>query len=158
MRILIPYNVFTQFQQLWIDFIIEGQASSIYNAHIKSGLNCMIKEDGMHSFANLFHSAKRKGDIGDSTADATARAFFLVLKIFLELCCQYFSLILLLYLDTPTSLNESYAISVVLFNSSSDCENIGIKNNIIRVKSDSLDQQFVRSLTDFNFAVGISCL
>ena len=68
------------------------------------------------------------------------------------------SLILVFYLDTPTGLYKSNAISVVLFNSSSNCENIGVENNIIRVESDSLDQQFIRPLTDFNFAIRISCL
>ena len=41
----------------------------------------------------------------------------------------------------------------MLFNTSRDCENIRIKNNVCRIHANLLRQNLIRTLTDINFSV-----
>lgn len=62
------------------------------------------------------------------------------------------------YLDSPASFDESDAVCIVLFDASCDGENVGIKDDIVRVKSDFVNQYVVGSDTYFYFPISISRL
>ena len=51
-------------------------------------------------------------------------------------------------------LDKINCVIVMLFNAGGDGENIRVKDNIFRRKTDLLGQNFVRSLADFKFALG----
>ena len=60
-------------------------------------------------------------------------------------------------LDPFGRLNKIDRIIIVLFNTGSDSENIGIENNVTRVKAHLLGQDLISPRTDFSFALkGIS--
>lgn len=60
-----------------------------------------------------------------------------------------------IYFDSPTSFYETNSVRIVLFDSCSYCEDIGIKDNVVRVESNFVNQYFERSNTNFHFAIRI---
>ena len=57
-------------------------------------------------------------------------------------------------LDDPRRLNKANSVVVVLIHPGGHREDIGIKNNVLRRKSDLLREQFVRAGADFHTAIG----
>ena len=56
-------------------------------------------------------------------------------------------------LDDFCSFNKIYCIVIVLFYTCSYCKNVGIKNNILRIKSYFFNQYLISSFTNFHLTI-----
>ena len=91
-------------------------------------LYCMVKKGGMHGFPHGIVSTKREGHVTHPTT------YFGSWKIRLDPLCRQ---------------KKVYRIFAVLFHSRSNRENIGVKNDVLRVKFYLIYKHTIASLTDF---------
>ena len=133
----VEQDIFDKFQQIFWNFLVDIQHAGVNNSHVETGVNRVIQKSGVHCFTDRIITPERKGNVAHSTTDQRSRtAFFNLFYCF----------------------NESHRIVVVFLHSSGHSQNIRIKNNIVRRKSNVFGQQLIGSTADFNFLFEFCCL
>ena len=115
-------DIFCKLKKIRGYFTVNLQHASIYNPHILSGFNWIIKEDRMHCFPDRICSPEWKWEIAYSAAYLGIRKVFLY-----PFCCM----------------NKVYSIVIMFLNTGCYGEYIGIENYIFRRKSGFLNKNFI---------------
>ena len=133
----VEQDIFDKFQQIFWNFLVDIQHAGVNNSHVETGVNRVIQKSGVHCFTDRIITPERKGNVAHSTTDQRSRtAFFNLFYCF----------------------NESHRIVVVFLHSGSHRQNIWIKNNVVRSKTNGFSKQFKGSAANFNFVFKQCCL
>ena len=91
----------------------------------------------MHGLTDIIVATEREREVADSSADVCTREIFLY---------------------PSGSFNKIYSIVIMFFNPRSYSKHIGVKNNIVRIKTNFVNQKTVSPLANFDFTGGCICL
>ncbi len=91
----------------------------------------MVQKHGVNGFPRWVIATERKTDVGYAARNLSVGQILF---------------------DPTSGIDEINGVVVMLFNTSGDGKNIGVKNNIFRRESDFICQQSVCTLANFNFA------
>ena len=133
----IEQDVFDKFQQIFGNFFVHVEHSGVDDRHVETGVNRMIQKSGMHCFAHRIITTERERNVAHPTTYQRPRTPFF---------------------DLAYGLNESHRIVVVFLHSGSHRQNIWIKNNVVRSKTNGFSKQFKGSAANFNFVFKQCCL
>ena len=117
-------HIFNKFQEHLVNLIIDRQLACIYNTHVKSCLDGMIKKGRMHDFPEIVIPAERKREIAYPAAYPGMR------QIFLYPAC---------------GTQEIHGVIVMFLNARSYGENIRIKNDILGPEIRFFQKEVIRS-------------
>ena len=92
----------------------------------------MVEKGGMHGLSDMIITAKRKRNITDSSADIGVR------KILSNPFCCF---------------KKIKRIGAVFFHACTHWKNIGVKNDILRWKTNSINEQVIGAFANFNSAI-----
>ena len=95
----------------------------------------MIEKYGMDGLTESIITSKRERYIADAPRSSGVRQVFL---------------------NPRNGADEVNSIILVFFDTGTDCKNIWIKNNVVRIKSDFIYQNYVASAADFDFRSKVS--
>ena len=130
-RTAIEHHVFSTLAQLGRQIVVHTNHAGVDDTHGHAGTNRVIQKDGMNGFARRIIATERETHIGDTTADFGMRQ-------------------VLAY--PARSLDKVNRIIVVLFDASSDGEDIRIKDDVLRREINLVDQQPIGAFADFPLA------
>ena len=136
--VAVEQNVLAQVAEFGFYFIVNYQLPGVYNAHVHTCFNCIVKENAVHSFAHMIVSSKAERNIGNTATYFGKRHPFF---------------------NLTGSFNKINRVVVVFLNSGGYGKNIGVENNILRGKTNLFSQYFVCPVANFYFSflgIGLS--
>jgi len=119
----------------------------------------------MHGLPDRPMAAERKGEIRDTPTDASAREILLdqrndineVLGVVVVLLCLFF-VVFFLFISLVVLLGENTR-KEIFTETSANCEDVGVKNDVVGVKADLFaDQDVVGALADGELGLRVRSL
>jgi hypothetical protein len=117
-------------QQLQIGTLLPAHSAATHlrcvdNAHVHALQAGVVQEGAVEGAPHCFVATEGEGNIGHTAADLAARAHTL---------------------DLTSSAEEVHCVVVVLWEASAHCEDVGVKNNVLWLKPNVLNQDAVCAL------------
>jgi hypothetical protein len=128
-----------QVSELWFNVHVYWNLTCVNNTHVHSILNGVIQEDGMHGISQLVKSSESETEVGKTARDMASWA-------------------LILHSENFGSINEVLCVVVVFRHTSGNGKDVDIKDNILRVESNLINQDTVSSLADSDLILNGSSL
>lgn len=122
-----------ELKQLRVNVCVDGQSSGIDDGHVHTLFDGVIEESAVHRLTDGLHASEGEGEVGQTTADTGQRKVLL---------------------NEINAVKELHGVGGVLLHTSTDGENVGIENDVLRREADLLSQDLVRSLADFELSGG----
>ena len=110
---------------------------SIDDAHVHAGFAGMVQEGAVEAAPYRLVAPEGEGNVGHPPTDLAPRA---------------------LPLDLPGSTNEIHSVVVVLRHASADSEDVGVEDDVFRVKAHLLHQNPEGSGADAHLVLSCGCL
>ncbi len=107
--------------------LLSAHLCSIDDAHVHASFAGMVQEGAVEAASHRLIASEGEGNVGDPSTDLAARA---------------------LPLDLPGSADEVHSIVVVLRHAGANSEDVGVKNDVFRVKAHLLHQDLKGSGAD----------
>ena len=118
-RTTVKNDILYLFEHISRNIRIQNRSSRIDNSHIHSLLDSMIKEHGVHCFTNIIIPSEREREITNTATHMRTGEI----------------------LPYPARrIDKIDCIIIMLFDTGSYSQNIRIKNNILRIKTDFIHQ------------------
>ena len=117
-------------EQILRDVLVHGELPGVDDTHVEAGPNRVIEERRMNGFAHDVVSAECKRQVADAAAHLRAGTG---------------------RLDDPRRLDEIDCVSVVLFETCRDRQNVRIEDDVGGIEPGALDQQAIRALANRDF-------
>ncbi len=127
----IEHHILAHLAQFRREIVIDGHLSCIDDAHVHPGSDGVIEKHRMHRLAHLFIAAEREGEIGHAARHVGARQ---------------------IGPDPTRRLDIGDAVVAVLLDTSGDREDVGIEDNVLRLKAHRAGEDVVGAPADRSLA------
>ena len=128
----IQQHIFHALAQPRLDLFVNGELTSIDNAHVESGPDRVKKKRRVHRLAHGVVSPKRKRNVAYTAAHARAWKIFF---------------------NPARRLDEIDRIVTMLLQTSCDSQDVWVENDIVRRETGALSQEFVSPRADVDLAL-----
>mmetsp|Transcript_48080 Transcript_48080/g.121344 ORF Transcript_48080/g.121344 Transcript_48080/m.121344 type:complete len:248 (-) Transcript_48080:2167-2910(-) len=123
----VEQHILHKLQQLLVQLLVLvlDHLGCVHNAHVHARRARMVQERAVEAPAHRLVAAEAEGNVGHAAADLRTRAYAL---------------------DLTRRPDEVHSVVVVLRQASSHRENVGVKDDVLRIEAHVLHQDAVRAL------------
>ncbi len=139
-RAPVQHHVLDAFAQAWLQVVVDTHHARVDDAHVQTGLDGVVQEDGVDGLAHRVVAAEAEGDVAHAARYLGARQ---------------------VRLDPARGLDEVHRVVVVFLDAGGDGEDIGVEDDVLGREPHLVDQDAVGALADLDLAlvgVGLALL